>query len=322
MPERDLYEILGVPRTATPEEVKRAYRKLAKKYHPDVNPGNKAAEEKFKEVTAASEVLSDEKRRKLYDEFGPDSLRSGFDEKRAEEYRRYRRQGTPPGSMPFDFGDFERVNVGDYGAFDFGSIFGDIFGGGRGGDGRGRARRGPIPSAGAHAQAEVTVDLRDAVLGGERDLRIDGRTLRVKIPAGVTDGSRIRLAGQGGPGAHGGPAGDLYLEVRLREHPHVRREGKDLLLDLPVTVPEAALGAEVELPTFEGPVRLRVPAGAQSGMKLRLRGKGMPDLRGGTRGDLYAVVQVVLPPDSPALHKAVKPLEALYKGDPREGISL
>jgi curved DNA-binding protein len=320
VPEHDLYEILGVSRTASADEVKRAYRKLAKKYHPDVNPGNKAAEEKFKEVTAAFEVLSDEKRRKLYDEFGADSLRTGFDEKRAEEYRRWKRQGTPPGGMPFDFGDFERVNVGDFGAFDFGSIFGDLFGGAAGRTGRGR--RGPIPSPGAHAEAELAIDLKDAVLGAERDLRLDGRTLRVKIPAGVTDGSQIRLAGQGGPGAHGGPSGDLYLRIALRDHPHVRREGKDLYLDLPVTVPEAVLGAEVQLPTFEGPVRLRVPAGAQSGMQLRLRGKGLPDLRGGERGDLYAVVQVVLPPESAALQKAVKPLADLYKGDPRAGISL
>ncbi len=320
MPERDLYEILGVSRTATQDELKRAYRKLAKKYHPDVNPGNKPAEEKFKEVTAAFEVLSDEKRRKLYDEFGPDALRSGFDEKRAAEYRRWRSHGAPAGGMPFDFGDFATVNVGDYGSFDFGSIFGDLFGGGaRGGP---RARRAGFPTPGAHAEAELAIDLRDAVLGAERDLRLDGRTLRVKIPAGVTDGAQIRLGGQGASGTHGGPSGDLYLKVRLRPHPHVRREGKDLYLDLPVTVPEAALGAEVQLPTFEGPVRLRVPAGAQSGTQLRLRGKGMPDLKGGARGDLYAVVQVVLPPASGALEEAVKPLAELYTDDPRGGISL
>lgn len=320
MPHRDLYEILGVSRTATPEEVKKAYRKLAKKYHPDVNPENKAAEEKFKEATAAFEMLSDEKRRKLYDEFGPDALRTGFDEKRAEEYRRWQRKGTPPGGMPFDFGDFRTVNVGDMGSFDFGSIFGDLFGGA--GGPRGRVRRGPVPAAGAHAEAELAIPLKDAVLGAERDVRLDGRTLRVKIPAGVTDGAQIRLAGQGGAGAHGGPKGDLYLRIRLQEHPHVRVAGKDLTLDLPVTVPEAALGAEVELPTFEGTVRLRVPSGAASGTRLRLRGKGLPDLRGGPRGDLYAVVQIVLPAASEALAQAVKPLEKLYNGDPRAGISL
>ncbi len=318
MPERDLYEILGVSRKASGEELKRAYRKLAKKFHPDVNPGNKAAEEKFKEVTAAFEVLSDEKRRRLYDEFGPDALRSGFDEKRAEEYRRWKREGAPAGGMPFDFGDYSQVHVGDFGTFDFGTIFGDLFGGA---GVRGRARVA-TPASGAHAEAEVLVDLRDAVLGAERDIRLDGKTLRVKIPAGVSDGSQIRLAGQGGPGAHGGRAGDLFLTVRLREHPHVRREGRDLYLDLPLTIPEAVNGTEVNLPTFDGQVQLRVPAGAQQGMKLRLRGRGMPELRGNERGDLYAVVQLVLPEPDEALRKAVKPLEALYKGDPRAGITL
>jgi curved DNA-binding protein len=319
VPQRDLYEILGVPRTASTGDIKKAYRRLAKQYHPDVNPGNKAAEEKFKEVTAASEVLSDETRRKLYDEFGADSLRTGFDEKKAEELRRWKRQGAPAGGMPFDFGDFRTVNVGDYGAFDFGSIFGDLFGGGAG---RPRARRAAVPAAGADAAAEIEVPLRDAVLGAERDLHVDGRRLRVKIPPGVDDGSQIRLAGQGGPGAHGGPPGDLYLHVTVREHPHVRRDGKDLFLDLPVTIPEAVDGAEVRLPTFEGPVSLRIPKGAQSGMRLRLRGKGMPDLRGGRRGDLYAVVQLVLPAESEALREAARPLARLYDGDPRAGISL
>ncbi|MGC3998773.1 MAG: DnaJ C-terminal domain-containing protein [Anaeromyxobacter sp.] len=323
MAEHDLYDILGVSRTATPDEVKRAYRKLARKYHPDVNPGNKAAEEKFKEVTAAFEVLSDEKRRKLYDEFGPDALRSGFDEKRAEEYRRWkRRPGGAGGEVPFDLGGFSTVDVGQYGSFDFGSIFDSLFGGGAARGARHGRAHGPAAAQGAHAEAEVSIDLKDAVLGAERDLRYDGRTLRVKIPAGVTDGAQIRLAGQGAPGGHGGRAGDLYLTVKLREHPQVRREGRDLYLDLPLTVPEAVAGAEVQLPTFEGPVRLRVPAGARSGTRLRLRGKGMPDLKGGSRGDLYAVVQLVLPESSDALKDAVKALEGLYKGDPRASISL
>jgi curved DNA-binding protein len=318
VPEGNLYEILGVSRSASADDIKKAYRRLAKKYHPDVNPGNKPAEEKFKEVTAAFEVLSDAKKRKLYDEFGPDALRTGFDEKRAEEYRRWRSQGAPQGGMPFDFGDFERVNVGDYGTFDFSTIFGDLFGGAA----HGRVRRGPVPASGADAEATIAVGLRDAVLGAERDVRVDGRTLRVKIPPGVTDGSQIRLAGQGGPGHHGGPAGDLFLRIRLAEHPWLRRDGKDLSLDLPVTIPEAARGAEVTLPTFEGPVRLRIPEGASSGTRLRLRGKGLPDLRGGARGDLYAVVKLVLPPVTERLSRAVKELEELYEGDPRGGISL
>lgn len=322
MPERDLYDILGVPRTATAEEIKKAYRRLARKYHPDVNPGDKRAEEKFKEVTAAAEVLGDAKRRALYDEFGPDSLRSGFDAAKADAYRQWKRHGAPQGGMPFDFGDFQEVNVGEYGKFDFGSLFEDLFGGGARARGGRQRRGGPIPQQGAHAEAEIEVDLREAVLGAERDVRVGGKTLRVKIPKGVLDGSTIRLSGQGAPGAHGARAGDLYLTVKLREHPWVQPIGKDLYLDLPITVPEAVLGAEVTLPTFEGPVRLRVPPGAQSGKKLRLRGKGIPDLRGGVRGDLYAVLKIVLPERTTGLEKAVRPLEELYKGDPRAEISL
>ncbi len=315
MAHRDLYDILGVARTASADELKRAYRKLAKRYHPDVNPGDKASEERFKELSAAFEVLSDPKRRKLYDEFGPDSLRTGFDEKRAEEYRRYRSQGVPPGGVPFDFGDFRTVNV-DGGAFDFSSIFGEIFG-------QGSRRRGQhFPEDGERVEAELEVALREAVLGGERDLRVGNRTLRVKIPAGVGDGSQIRLAGQGGPGQHGGRPGDLFLKVRLAEHPLLRRDGRDLSLDLPVTVPEAVDGAEVTLPTFEGPVRFRVPPGSQSGKRIRLKGKGLPDLRGGARGDLYAVVRIVLPEPSEKLAKAARALEPLYKEDPRAAISL
>jgi len=321
---RDFYEVLGVSRKASDDEIKKAYRRLARQYHPDRNPDDKAAEEKFKEVSAAFEVLGDAKRRGLYDEFGADSLRSGFDPAKTDAYRQWKRQGAPQGGMPFDFGDFQEVRVGDFGTFDFGSIFEDLFGGGRGRRGAAgpRARRGPVAAQGAHHEAEIEVDLRDAVTGAERDLRLDGKTLRVKIPKGVVDGSTVRLSGQGAAGSNGGKAGDLYLRVKLREHPWVRRDGKDLYIDLPVTVPEAALGAEVTLPTFEGAVRLRVPPGAQSGKKLRLRGKGFPDLRGGERGDLYAVVQIVLPERSARLEDAVKGLEGLYKTDPRAAISL
>jgi curved DNA-binding protein len=322
VPERDLYDVLGVSRGATNDEVRKAYRKLAKKHHPDMNPGDKKSEEKFKEITAAHEVLGDEKKRKLYDEFGADSLRTAFDEKAADQYRQWRQRGGRPGQeVPFDLGDFSTVNVGGMGDYDFGSIFGDLFGGGGGGR-RGRRRGPPASVAGSDAEAELQVDLRDAVLGAERDLRIDDKTLRVKIPAGVSDGSKIRLSGQGGEGTNGAPAGDLYLVVRLREHPSVRREGHDLYLDLPLTVPEAATGAEVVIPTFEGQVQLKIPAGTQSGRQLRLRGRGLPDLKGGARGDLYAVAKIVLPEESEALREAVKPLLDLYKSDPRAGISL
>jgi len=320
VPERDLYDVLGVPRTATTDEIKKAYRRLAKKYHPDVNPGNRAAEEKFKEVTAAAEVLSDQKRRELYDEFGADSLRSGFDPGKADAYRQWKRQ-APRGGAPYDFGDFREVNVGDYGTFDFGSLFEDLFGD-RGGRGRGR-RPPPVAPQGAHAEAELEVELRDAVLGAERDVRVGHRTLRVKIPKGVVDGSNIRLAGQGAPAPGGhGKAGDLYLKIKLQKHHWLRRDGKDLYLDLPITVPEAVMGGEVTLPTFEGPVSLRIPPGTQSGKKMRLRGKGLPDLRGGERGDMYATVQIVIPEREAGLERAARMFEGLYEGDPRAGISL
>jgi curved DNA-binding protein len=317
---RDLYQILGVPRTATPEEIKKAYRKQARQNHPDVNPGNKAAEERFKEASAAFEVLSDPKRRSLYDEFGPDALRTGFDERRAEEVRRWRQAGGAPGGAPFDLGDFSKVNVEGYGPFDFGSIFESIFGQ----EARGRAGHGrrPAPRAGEDLEAELELELRDAVLGAVRDIRIGPRTLRVTIKPGTADGARIRLAGQGSHGDRGGPAGDLFLRVRLRPHPLVRVDGKDLYLDLPLTVPEAVAGAEVDLPTFEGKVRFAVTAGTPSGKQIRLRGKGLPDLHGGPRGDLYAVVKLVLPEPSDQLLEAVKALEPLYRGDPRAGISL
>jgi curved DNA-binding protein len=317
---RDLYQILGVPRTATPEEIKKAYRKQARQHHPDVNPGNKAAEERFKEASAAFEVLSDPKRRSLYDEFGPDALRTGFDEKRAEEVRRWRKAGGQPGGQPFDFGDFSSVNVEGYGPVDFGSIFETIFGQqARGRPGQGRRT---APRAGDDLEAELELELRDAVLGANRDVRVGPRTLRVTIKPGTADGARIRLAGQGSPGERGGPPGDLLLRIRLRPHPLVRVDGKDLYLDLPLTIPEAVTGAEVELPTFEGKVRFTVTPGTLSGKQIRLRGKGLPDHRGGPRGDLYAVVKLVLPDPSDPLRDAVKALAPLYKGDPRAGISL
>ena len=320
MAQRDLYQILGVPRTATPEEIKKSYRKLARQHHPDMNPGNKPAEERFKELSAAFEVLSDPKRRSLYDEFGPDSLRTGFDARRAEEVRRWQKAGGQPGGQPYDLGGFSSVNVEGYGPFDFGSVFEQIFGQ----QGRGRAGPGrrPASRAGEDLSADLNLDLREVVLGAERDVQIGGRTLRVTVKPGTGDGSRIRLAGQGGPGEHGGSAGDLLLRIRLRAHPLLRVEGHDLFLDLPLTIPEAVNGAEVELPTFEGKVRFTVTAGTPAGKQIRLRGKGLPDLHGGPRGDLYAVVKLVLPEPGQPLRDAVKTLEPLYKTDPRAGISL
>jgi curved DNA-binding protein len=331
---KDPYATLGVSRSATAEEIKKAYRKLAKKLHPDVNPGDKKAEEKFKEVSAAFEVIGDPKKRALYDEFGEIALRPGFDEQKAREFQRY--QQAAGGARGFGgaggFSGFEEVfRQGGGGGFDpndLGSMFEDLFAG-RAQTRRGRTRNEPIP--GGDAAAAIEVDLRDAVLGAEREIALqkeDGSPtrLRVKIPPGVETGSRIRLAGQGGPGQRGGEAGDLYLHVTVRPHPLVRVEGRDLLLDLPVTVAEAMLGAEVTAPTFEGPVKLKIPAGSQTGRKLRLRGRGLPALRSGSggapRGDLYVVLQIMLPPESPKAREAVSELQKLYPGDVRRDLKL
>jgi curved DNA-binding protein len=332
MPDRDLYSVLGVGKKASAEEIKKAYRKLAKKLHPDVNPGDKKSEEKFKDVSAAFEVLGDPKKRALFDEFGEIALRPGFDEEKARQFRQYQRAaGGERGFGGSGSGGFEEVFRQGRSGFDpsdLGSMFEDLFAGRAQTRGR-RARTEPM--VGDDAEASIEVDLRDAVLGAEREIALqknDGSPtrLRVKIPPGVETGSRIRLAGQGGPGQRGGEAGDLYLRVTVRPHPIVRVEGRDLLLDLPVTAAEALLGAEVTAPTFEGPVKLKIPAGSQSGRKLRLRGRGLPPLRSGVggapRGDLYVVLQIMLPPDSPQAREAISALQKLYSGDVRRDLKL
>jgi curved DNA-binding protein len=329
---KDPYATLGVSRTASAEEIKKAYRKLAKKLHPDMNPGDKKSEERFKEVSAAFDVVGDPKKRALYDEFGDISLRSGFDEAKARQFREYR-EAAGAGGGRGGFQGFEDLFGGAAGGSgfdpsDLGSMFGDLFGGGRG---RGRrSRNEPVP--GDDVEAPIEVDLRDAVLGAEREIMLqkpgatESSRLKVKIPPGVETGSRVRLAGQGGPGERGGEPGDLYLRVAVRPHPTVRVEGRDLLLDLPITVAEALEGAEVTAPTFEGPVKLKIPAGSQSGRKLRLRGRGLPALRSGVggapRGDLYAVLQIVLPPNSPQAKEAVRTLSKLYGDDVRRDVAL
>jgi curved DNA-binding protein len=331
---KDPYTTLGVSRTASAEEIKKAYRKLAKKLHPDMNPGDKKAEERFKDVSGAFDVIGDPKKRALYDEFGEISLRSGFDEAKARQFREYRQAAGAGGGRGGSQG-FEDIFGGGAGGSgfdpsDLSSMFGDLFGGGA------RAGRGRRPRVervqGDDVEAPIEVDLRDAVLGAEREITLQkpGSTetsrLKVKIPPGVETGSRIRLAGQGSPGERGGEPGDLYLRITVRPHQTVRVEGRDLLLDLPITAQEAVEGAEVTAPTFEGPVKLKIPSGSQSGRKLRLRGRGLPALRSGVggapRGDLYVVLQIVLPPDSPQAREAVRALSRLYDHDVRRDVSV
>jgi len=317
MADRDFYKILGVSRSASPEEIKKAYRALARELHPDRNPGNEQAEERFKEVSNAYGVLSDPEKKKLYDEFGEMGLREGFD---PEAY-----QAATQG-------------YGGFGGFDFG----DIFSGGAGGRGGaqhfefnlddllgGRGRRGQayarMPRRGVDLQSEVTVEFRDAVLGCTKELSLRSaegeKTIKVRIPPGVRNEGKIRLRGQGGKGADGGPDGDLVLKVYVRKHPYFSMRGKQLHVTVPVTPLEAYAGAKVSVPTPYGKVQLSIPAGSQSGAKLRLRGKGIE--RKNDRGDLIAHLDVVLPePGNESVRKALETVQGAFEGDPRRDLAL
>jgi curved DNA-binding protein len=302
MEEKDLYGLLGVARGATEEEIRKAYRKLARKHHPDVNPNDRKAEERFKEVSFAYEVLSDKEKRARYDEFGMQGLAQGFDPEQARAYSRWS-QGAQRSPFHETFSSDADVDLED--------LLGGMFGG---------ARRARGPARGHDAEGEIEIDFLDAVRGGEVRVEVGGRgTLRVKIPPGADDGTKIRLAGQGDSGARGGAAGDLYLRLRLRPHPFFTRQGADLSLDLPVTVSELVLGASIEVPTPDGPVTMKVPPRSQNGRKLRLRGKGAPRLGSSERGDLYVRLVAELPEgDDPKLEAIAKELEPLYGGrDPR-----
>jgi curved DNA-binding protein len=298
---RDYYEILGVPRTGTQEEIQRSYRKLARKYHPDVSKA-KDAEDKFKEINEAYEVLKDPEKRQKYDQLGPNW-------KAGQEFR------PPPGwDVHFDFGpggggqsEFQWGGTGGFSDF-----FEALFGGQRFREARrtsgGRPGQGPVwAQAGSDQEAILKISLEKAFQGAtesitlqmqsvtpEGQISVQEKNYEVKIPAGMLSGQKIRLAGQGGQGSGGGPRGDLYLKVEIDPHPVYRVNGRDLTVDLPVAPWEAVLGAEVRLMTLAGEVTLKVPPGTQSGRKLRLRGKGMPNPKGGT-GDLYALVSIVVP---------------------------
>jgi DnaJ-class molecular chaperone len=306
---RDLYQILGVARDADEDVIRKAYRKLARRHHPDVNPNDKTAEEKFKEISHAYSVLSDTEKRRAYDEFGEVSLEGGFDPEAARRAReafgaRFGRGAGGPGFGETEGFAFEGLD----------GLFSDLFS--RQGRGRGRGR-------GADVEAELELDFLDAARGAEQRLTLarpqpDGtlrqETVTVRIPPGVADGGRLRIPGKGAPGAGGGPPGDLHARIRVRPHRFFRREGRDLLLDVEVSVREAALGARVEVPTLEGRVTLAIPPGTDSGTKLRVRGKGIPSPSGGSPGDLYAIVQVRVPRDLGPREREM--LDELAKHDP------
>jgi DnaJ-class molecular chaperone len=285
---QDPYLELGVPRTATKAELRKAFHKLAKQNHPDQNPGNKAAEEKFKRVSAAFDLVGDEDKRKKFDA-------GEIDADGRETARGYGGNPFGQGSGGFSSGGFQNGggfrSQGFEGA-DLGDILGEMFGGRTGR----AAGGGGFPSRGSDVRAKLEIDLEDAIGGGKKRIAFsDGRTLDVTIPKGAVDGQVMRLKGQGAPGRSG--PGDAMIELVIRPHPVFRREGEVLVMDLPVSVPDAVLGGKVTAPTPDGPVTLSVPKGANSGQSLRLKGKGLFDAQG-RRGDLLARLIVTLP-DAP-----------------------
>ncbi|RJR26179.1 MAG: J domain-containing protein [Desulfobacteraceae bacterium] len=375
---KDLYEILGVKRNASGDDIKKAYRKLARKWHPDINPGNKEAEEKFKGISHAYDVLGDEKKRKLYDEFGEDALTSGFDEDKAREAMKwgaYQQAGAKAGKEGF----------GQYQSYE--DVFGDLFGFGKGF----QDYSGQRTSKGRDIEHVMTIDLISALKGFETELtlqketacrrcngagtdpnatlgtcpvcngsgRIDvakgpmhftkpchhckghgtvgkacpqcggsGRTLgsetvRVSVPEGVKEGSKVRVAGKGEAGLGGGPAGDLYLIISITPHGFLRRQDDDLYMDLPVTVNEAIAGATVTIPTIDGPIKLKIPPKSQSGNLLRARGKGAVNIKTKKRGDLMVKLLVKVPrTDAKEVLEAVKMMDKYYDSDVRGDIKL
>jgi len=296
---RDYYETLGVSKTATDDEIKRAFRKLARKHHPDVNKDKAAAEEKFKQLNEAYEVLGDPEKRKKYDELGANwDQPGGFQ--------------PPPGwDTQQSTGGFRRYGGGDGGGVEFefgGTGFSDFFeqffggGGGRqGGFGGGNFGQRPRGAErGSDVEADIMVTLEEALHGSKRTVSLRRsnsnkvETYQVKIPKGVHEGQRIRLAGQGEAGPGGGKSGDLFLRVRLARHPDFTVEGSDLIHEVRIEPWQAALGAELQVPTLEGSVRLKLPAGTQPGQRFRLRDHGLPTAAG-TRGDLFVVPQIQIP---------------------------
>jgi curved DNA-binding protein len=310
MAKRDYYEVLGLSRGAGVDEIKKAYRRLARKHHPDMNPGDPSAEEKFKEVSEAYEVLTDPEKRRMYDQFGHAAFSPGAGP----------HAGAGPGARTWTWksgeGGFEGFDFFG-GAQEFGSfsdIFSELFG----------ARRSYAarPRKGEDISYTMELDFMEAVSGTTKNITLRTETgteyLTVTIPPGVNDGSKVRLKAKGGPGIAGGPPGDLYIVTRLRPHPYFTRKDDDIYVDVPVTITEAALGARVTIPTVDGPTLLTIPEGTQGGHRLRLRGKGAPHLQGGGRGDMYAVIKIAVPKKIPEKgKKLLRDFDGQTPFDPR-----
>ena len=322
----DFYQTLGVPRNASQDEIQRAYRQLARTYHPDINhdPG---AEDRFKEVSEAYDVLSDPQTRRRYDAFGRD-FRQVPEDVDPETWRRSQAgaragagggRGRTRSSAGTGGFDFSSGGFSSGGGIDIDDLLGGIFGG-RGGGFGSRRGFGPIPGADQEAEIELTVE--EAYHGGRRSVALTGgdgtrRSFDVTIPPGVTDGQRIRLAGQGGRGSDGAPNGDLYLIARIAPHPRYRLEGRDLYVELRLAPWEAALGTSVALDTPGGEIKVKVPGGTSSGRRIRLRGRGLPNPKG-KAGDLFAEARIMVPPKlSRAERRLFEQLAAESDFDPR-----
>jgi DnaJ-class molecular chaperone len=285
----DPYSVLGVPKTASADDIRKAFRRLAKKHHPDLNPGDKAAEAKFKEITLANDLLSDPEKRKRFDAgeidaSGQEMPPRGF----------YREQAEQPGGRKYDRGGGHESFV------DMGGIFSEMFGERRGFGGGGRFDMGGMPLS-----FTLTVPFLVAARGGKQRVTLpDGRTLDIDIPEGATDKQTLRLKGQGMPGREGAPAGDAFIELHVEPHAFFEPRDSNIHIELPVTLTEAVLGGKVKVPTVGGPVMLNVPANSNTGTSLRLKGRGLLDRKSGTRGDQYVKLRIVLPEKSDEKLKA------------------
>ena len=336
MAETDYYETLGVPRDATPEAIKKAYRTLARKHHPDVNPGDKKAEARFKDAQQAYDILSDTEKRALYDRYG----RAAFEGMAAAGPRAgaqdWSQRPGGPGFESFDFSEFFGPGgpaAGGGASAETGvgaGIFDELIGrmrGGRGGKRPGAGGgMGGAPRTGRNLEAALTIPFLTAVRGGETVIQVEreGRreSLSVKIPPGIESGAKVRLRGQGEPGEKGTPPGDLTIQISVEPHPFFTREGRNLKVEVPVTVSEAVLGGRIDVPTLDGLRALPVPAGTSSGQKLRLRGQGLPASGDKPEGDLFVALKIVVPKNvDDESRRLIREFDERNPLHPRDGLS-